>query len=217
MERPDWEEENRSCYRKAWEEDGLAMNQGWWEEDPVLVVFQARNFTLKFSSKGVQRNAIVSRTAFRSSACYLASLALTSDVRNIGAGDAEIVQFASRKLVQFADGFTVTAPVVVRAKQVHGLHPSVCDAIAWVQFISFVAHDISYCFCKLQSRVCIAALRALQHALNRLDCSGTKLPQCDLNAWFAGCEVSYMFSTGCGVDRCLSSLTRESFCLFQSQ
>lgn len=158
------------------------MNQIWWEEDPDLVK------PISGEIMGLVK---------------LASLRLASHERNIRAGDAKIIQLTGGELAEFIDGVAVTAPVVVRAKQVHRAIPSSLRNWSSVQFISFVAHDISYCFRRLQTRVCIAALRVLHVTLNRLDWSGTKLPQSDLIRYllamrfpirsqaFKGCDSDY--------------------------
>ena len=44
---------------------------------------------------------------------------LAGDERDVGAVDAEIVQFAGGQLAEFSNRFTVAAPVVVRAYEVH--------------------------------------------------------------------------------------------------
>ena len=52
----------------------------------------------------------------------LASLGLTRYIWDVCAGNAKVVKFASRELVQLIDSIAVTAPVVVRADQVHFSH-----------------------------------------------------------------------------------------------
>ncbi|MCY1246158.1 hypothetical protein D9M72_593670 [compost metagenome] len=54
----------------------------------------------------------------------LASLGLTRYIWDVCAGNAKVVKFASRELVQLVYSVTVTAPVVVRAEEVHGIIPS---------------------------------------------------------------------------------------------
>ena len=44
---------------------------------------------------------------------------LAGDERDVGAVDAEVVQFACRQAAKFRNRFTVAAPVVVRADEVH--------------------------------------------------------------------------------------------------
>ncbi len=155
------------------------MNQAWWEEEPDSV------------------KPVSGETA---GLVKLASLGLASHERNVRAGDAKIVQLTGRELAEFIDGVAITAPVVVRAEEVHLAIPSSLRNWSSVQFISFVVHDISYCFRRLQTRVCIAAVRVLHDTLNRLDWRGTKLPQSDLIPLFAVGIVSYMFSNAYGCD-----------------
>ena len=49
----------------------------------------------------------------------LAGSRSAGDERDVGAADAEIVQFARRQLAKFGNGLAVTAPIVVRADEVH--------------------------------------------------------------------------------------------------
>src|SRR5690606_22112046 len=64
----------------------------------------------------------------------LASLGLASHERNVRTGDAKIVQLTGGELAEFIDGVAVTAPVVVRAKQVHRAIPSSLRNWSSVQF-----------------------------------------------------------------------------------
>ena len=69
----------------------------------------------------------ISRTLFRQDweedalpkFLYSVLASLAGDERNVGAGDAEIGQFAVRQTVQLADGVTFTAPVAIIADDVH--------------------------------------------------------------------------------------------------
>jgi hypothetical protein len=49
----------------------------------------------------------------------LAGSRSAGDERNVAAVDAKVVQFAGREPAEFGNGLAVTAPVVVRADEVH--------------------------------------------------------------------------------------------------
>ena len=55
----------------------------------------------------------------RSEGFELAGRRGPGDERNVAAVDAEVVQFARGQLAEFGNGLAVTAPVVVRADEVH--------------------------------------------------------------------------------------------------
>ena len=128
----------------------------------------------------------------------LASLGLASHERNVRAGDAKIVQLTGRELVEFIDGVAVTAPVAVRADQVHRVIPSslrnwgsihlVCCSLYKLLFSQVADPTLHSCL----------AGSARHHKSIRL--AGHKIAANDLISLFAGCVVSYMFSNayGCG-------------------
>ena len=49
----------------------------------------------------------------------LATGGFTGNAMDVGAVDAEVVQFAGGHAAEFVDGLTILAPVVVRASDVH--------------------------------------------------------------------------------------------------
>lgn len=51
---------------------------------------------------------------------------------NVGAADAEVIQFTVAQAAQFGNGFPVTAPVAVIADQVHGLARLIVLAVSVV-------------------------------------------------------------------------------------
>lgn len=68
---------------------------------------------LIFERRGTRRNGL---SGIQKS---LAVCGLTGNGRNFGSHDAQIVQFTCIQAAKFVDGVTVTAPVAVRADQVH--------------------------------------------------------------------------------------------------
>lgn len=83
-----------TCKERLWEERCSLNGRGWEEECHG----RGRFYKLECRS-GLLRNE--------------------SDVT---AGDAEVVQFTCGQAVQFRDCVTITAPVIVRADQVHFTH-----------------------------------------------------------------------------------------------
>ena len=61
---------------------------------------------------------------------------LAGDERNVGAGNAQVGQFAVRQAIQFADRLALTAPVAVIADDVHLFVPRLVWPFAFVRPLS---------------------------------------------------------------------------------